>query len=190
MAVESFAQVVDAITMSVNIIGGWICEATNLGPRDCLRPIVGLIVSADTFDAFFNSANGYRAKFLERPEVGQAANGTLLRVLEPQLTMAVLNDCGSDRLSAERVRTSFLANSAKVWPDESELDFLQATHDLAIEKWQTGCEHVNAPQGANLWAPRGTALLAIGAFVDAFGNEVVARPKILRRFELHDCGFT
>ena len=27
-------------------------------------------------------------------------------------------------------------------------------------------------------------------FIDEFGNEVVSRNKILRRFELRDCGFT
>ena len=188
-AVDSFADVVRALVNSISIVGGWICEATDLGSRG-LRPVVGFAVGAEAFDVYFNSAVGYRAKFLESPEAGQAANGELLRVLEPKLTAAVLNDCGSDRLSPQWVRNAFLANSAKVWPDESELDFLEATPDLVIAKWQSGCDHINAPLGANLWAPAGTSLLAIGAFIDPFGNEVVSRRKILRRFELHDCGFT
>lgn len=188
-AVDSFAYVVRAILSSLSIAGGWVREATDLGSR-CLRPVVGFSVSSGAFDLYFNSAGGYRAKFLESPEAGQAANGELLQVLEPQLTAAVLSDCGSDQLSPQSVHSAFLANSAKVWPDESELDFLSATPDLAIAKWRSGFEHVNAPMGANLWAPEGTSLLAIGAFIDSFGNEVVSRKKILRRFELHDCGFT
>jgi len=88
------------------------------------------------------------------------------------------------------VRIAFLANSAKIWPSEDELDFLNATVDLDIDDWRTGCETVNAPSGASLWAFEGQMLVAIGAFIDASGNEVVARRKILRRFELHECGFT
>ena len=188
-AVDSFASVIRTLVNSLSVVGGWICEATDLGSH-CLRPVVSFTVSKEAFDVYFNSAVGYRAKFLESPEAGQAANGELLRVLEPQLTAAVLSDFGSAGLSQEWVRNAFLANSAKVWPDESELDFLEATADLAIAKWQSGCEHINAPLRANLWAPEGTSLLAIGAFIDSFGNEVVSRKKILRRFELHDCGFT
>ena len=189
-AVSSFSDIVTAIEHSLNIVGGWICEATDPGLRSCVRPVVGLSVSEEAFDLFFNSRCGYRAQFLESPEVGQAANDRLLRTLEPFLTEAILADCGSDRLSEQWIRSAFLANSAKVWPDESELDFVRATSDLAIARWQSGCDHINAPLGANLWAPVGTCLLAIGAFIDAFGNEIVSRNKILRRLELHDCGFT
>jgi hypothetical protein len=187
---NTFSKVVDALMSSLTVNGGWICEATNLGPKNCWRPIASMTVSRDAFDAFFNSPGGYRAKFLESAESGQAANGTLLRLLEPSLSSAVLHDVGTDRLASDSIRSAFLANSAKIWPDESELDFVEATDDLAIGKWRIGCESVNAPSGVSLWAPEGTELLAIGAFIDPFGNEVVARRKVLRRFELHDCGFT
>jgi len=189
-AFDSFEKVIAAVTGSLEVTGGWICPATDLGQNNCWRPSVHLVVSPSAFDAFFNSPGGYRAAFLGSPEAGQAANGALLRVLEPALSAAVLADCGSSRLSAEWIRNAFLANSAKIWPNEDVLNFVKATYDLDIEKWKTGCESVNAPSGAAFWAPQGTHLTAIGAFIDSSGNEIVARRKIRRRFELHDCGFT
>jgi hypothetical protein len=187
---DTYAKVVEAVTRTTTVVGGWICEATDLGVKNCWRPSALLTVSSEAFDAFFNGPAGYRARYLESPEAGQAANGTLLSILEPGLTAAVLADYGRAQLSAEWIRCAFLANSAKIWPSEDELDFVEATPDLDIAQWQVDCETVNAPAGAALWAPEGTSLMAIGAFIDASGNEVVARKKILRRFELHDCGFT
>jgi hypothetical protein len=189
IAYDNFDRVVEAMISSLQVRGGSICEATDLGQSNCWRPVVSLGISPTAFDAFFNSPGGYRAQFLASPETSQAANGTLLRVLEPRLSAAVIADCGTSRLSAESIRRAFLANSAKIWPTEEELNFVDATLDLDIDKWRSGCESVNAPAGVGLWAPVGTALVAMGAFIDPSGNEVVANRNILRRFELHDCGF-
>ena len=189
-AVETFADVVKAIQTTLEVIGGWVCPATELGPPDCWRPVVAMTVGPSAFDAFFNSPVGYRGQFLLSPEAGQAANSVLLRTLAPALTKAVIIDCGTNHLSVESIHHAFLANSAKIWPDESELDFTQATNDLDIGRWRASGGTINAPTGAALWAPEGNTLLVIGAFIDPFGNEVVARRKILRRFELHESGFT
>lgn len=189
-AVDTFDDVVKAIHTTLEVVGGWVCPATELGASDCWRPIVAVTVEPTAFDVFFNSPLGYRGQFLLSPEAGQAANSVLLRTLEPALTKAVIIDCGTNRLSAESIHRAFLANSAKIWPDESELDFTQATNDLDIGRWRDSSETINAPTGAALWAPEGNTLLAIGAFIDPFGNEVVTRRKILRRFELHESGFT
>src|SRR5512139_3341086 len=134
-AFDKFAKVEAVIAASATVQGAWICEAASLGAKDCFRPSVSLAVSGEVFDAFFNSPGGYRAQYLSSPEDGQAANGRLLRVLEPRLTAAVLEDCGTERLSSASVRNAFLANSAKVWIAEHELDFLQMTRDLAVSAW-------------------------------------------------------
>lgn len=187
---DTFASVIDALLSNLEIVGGWICEGNDLGPKGCWRPTASVIVSPEAFDAFFNSPVGYRAEYLASPERGQAANGTLLALLEPQLTAKTLTDCGKDRLSPEWIRNAYLANSSKIWIDETELDFTQATFDLDIETWKEKRDQPNAPSGAGLWAPQGTKLIVHGAFIDPWGNEVVARGKICRRFEIHGCGFT
>lgn len=188
-AVKSFDEITQTVLASSEVTGAWVCEGTDLGPKDCYRPVVQITVPADVFDSFFNSPRGYRAMFLADPDEGQAANGKLLRALEPKLSAAVVEKCGEARLSRASIRNALLANSAKIWPDEESLEFRNATHDIAIPQW-TSCDWINAPAGAGLWAPEGTRLKVIGAFIDPWGNEVVSKKKIRRRFEIHECGFT
>jgi hypothetical protein len=107
METDSFATVVDLITASANVTAGWICGATDLGISGCWRPVAAVTVSREAFDAFFNSRGGYRAKFLESPEAGQTANGTLLRILEPRLSASVINDCGNEIVPRSKVLRRF-----------------------------------------------------------------------------------
>jgi hypothetical protein len=186
----TFAQIIEVVETSAVITGAWVCEGEAPGLKGCHRPVVELTVGRDAYDAFFNSPGGYRAQYLLSPENGQAANSRLIGSMEPRLSLAVAEQCGSARLTASIVRTAFLANSAKIWPDEDELDLVDATHDLAVEGWRTPCDWVNAPVGIGLWAPVGTRLMVYGAFIDPFGNEVVSRKKILRRIDIHLCGFS
>ena len=188
-AVVAFEDIIEALLASSKVADAWVREGTELGPKGCYRPSVLLDVPGDLFDAFFNSPRGYRALFLADPDEGQAGNGKLLRALEPKLTAAVAERCGESNLSRAAVRNAFLACSAKIWPDEDSLDFREATQDIAVPHWHA-CDWLNAPAGAGLWAPEGTRLKAIGAFIDQWGNEVVSRKKIRRRFDIHECGFT
>jgi len=188
-AVVAFDDIIRNLLTLSEVAEAWVSEGTELGPKGCYRPSVRLNVPSDLFDAFFNSPRGYRALFLADPDDGQAANGKLLRALEPRLSAEVAERCGESRLSRASIRNAFLANSAKVWPDEESLDFREATEDIAIAQWRE-CDWITAPAGAGLWAPQGTKLKVFGAFIDPWGNEVVAHKKIRRRFDIHECGFT
>ncbi|MDO8683854.1 MAG: hypothetical protein Q7N50_10280 [Armatimonadota bacterium] len=187
---DTFDKVLERLLRYVEIVAARVCEDEDLGPRGCWRPEAVLNVESEAFDAFFNSPGGYRAQYLSDPDHGQAANNRLLRALEPKLTNEVVNRCGEKQLSREKVRDALLANSAKIWPDEDSLDFTQATIDLAVERWKQPCDWINAPKYAGLWAPEGTRLKVIGAFIDPWGNEVVSRVKVRRRFDIHECGFS
>lgn len=187
---DTFAKVMEIISERAHVVDGYLCEAKELGPSDCWRPVVVLSVEREAFDAFFNSPGGYRAQYLLDPDTGQAANNRLLRALEPYLTSAVAERCPEGRLGRGRIRDAFLANSAKIWPDEGELKVANATIDLAIALWKQPCEWIQFPMNGRLWAPEGTKLKAFGAFIDAWGNEVTSRKKIRRRFDIHECGFS
>jgi hypothetical protein len=186
-AVTAFDEIIEALAGSNEITEARVSEATDLGPSGCYRPSVQLTVEGDLFDAFFNSPRGYRALFLADPDEGQAANGRLLRRLEPKLSAAVVERCGESRLTYACIRNALRANSAKIWPDEQCLDFANVTRDLRIPQWDMW--HWLAP-GVGLWAPEGRHLMVFGAFIDPWGNEVVSKKKITRRFEIHECGFT
>jgi len=73
VAFDTFEKVLGVVTASLDIIGGWVCPAADLGHDNCWRPTVSFAVSPGAFDAFFNSPGGYRAQFLSSPESGQAA---------------------------------------------------------------------------------------------------------------------
>lgn len=187
---DGFHKVLEIICRQAQVVDAYMCEGKELGPQNCWRPVVVMNVDRDGFDAFFNSPGGYRAQYLLDPDCGQAANGRLLRALEPQLTSAVVERCGENRLGRGRISSAFLANSAKIWPDEEQLNVANATIDLAIDRWKQPCAWINFPKNARLWAPEGTRLKAFGAFLDPWGNEVTSRKKIRRRFDIHECGFS
>lgn len=190
MQFDSFTKVTARVQANCSVLGAVVCEGTELGAKGCLRPSVQLSVGAEAYDAFFNSPGGYRAQYLEGPDVGQAANNALISLLEPRLSEAVTEDCGESRLRRDWIQHSFLANSAKIWIDEDEIDHINATNDLDISQWNHPCESIQAPPGIGLWAPRGTRLMVFGAFIDPWGNEVVPHRKIKRRFDIHMCGFS
>lgn len=187
---DSFEKVLRRLFLKIEIVAAHLREGEELGPPDCWRPEAVLVVDGEAFDAFFNSPGGYRAQYLSNPDHGQAANGRLLRELEPRVTNEVLKHCGEKQLTREKVRNALLANSAKIWPDEDALDFTEATIDLAVDRWKQSCDWINAPKHAGLWAPEGTRLKVFGAFIDPWGNEVVSCKKIRRRFDVHECGFS
>jgi hypothetical protein len=189
-AYDAFEKVFELVCREAQVVRADVCEGKELGPQDCWRPMVVLDVGKDVFDAFFNSPGGYRAQYLSDPDRGQAANNRLLRALEPKLTNAVVERCGEQHLGRGRISSAFLANSAKVWPDEAELNVAKASVDLEIARWKQPCAWINFPRNARLWAPEGTKLTAFGAFLDHWGNEVVSRKKIRRRFDIYQCGFS
>lgn len=114
MQFDSFTKITARVQANCSVLGAVICEGTELGAKGCLRPSVQLSVGAEAYDAFFNSPGGYRAQYLEGPDVGQAANNALISLLEPRLSEAVTEDCGESRLRRDWIQHSFLANSAKI----------------------------------------------------------------------------
>lgn len=186
----NFERVLDVLLHENHVVGAWICEATDLGQQGCWRPAVELDVGRECFDAFYNSPSGYRAQYLISPENGQSANGRLLQALEPKLSSAVFEDCPQFMYSRDCVRNSFYANSAKIWPNEADLDPKDVARDLAIEKWCKSLAAGNDLARLGLWAPEGSSLMVLGAFIDPRGNEIVSQRKIKRRYDIHECGFT
>jgi len=147
---DDFDKVAEIICRRAQFAHAFVCEGNELGPQDCWRPVVMLDVGNEAFDAFFNSPGGYRAQYLSDPDSGQAANGRLLRALEPRLTDAVTKSCPENRLGPKRVGDAFLANSAKIWPDEKQLIVARATVDLAIDLWNQPCDWIQFPKNARL----------------------------------------
>jgi hypothetical protein len=187
-AVPSFEAVVDLVASEMRDITVSDEEGQAPGMEGSMRPILTFNAPA-AFDAFFNSAAGYRGQFWQDPDLGQAANGRIIRRLMDALIEA-LNTAKRERLRSIDVKASLSAISAKIWIHEDDFPLAAPTHDLAVEPWRSACERGVRLANFGLCAPANGRILVFGAFIDRYGHERVPRDKIYRRFELHQYGFT
>jgi hypothetical protein len=154
----------------------------------CCRPVFILTIPRQTFDAFFNGPQGYRAQYLASPELGQAQNSHLLRTLEERLLSIAESRMTRLRMALDAVRNSLAANSAKVWIPLDDFFSTTPKEDLDIDSWRAAIQkHNKAIWG--LSAPEASRLEIKGAFLDSHGSEVVPADKIRRRFDIHEFGF-
>lgn len=189
-SVVSFESVVDRIVAEAKNIRVNLCQGKDPGLTEARRPIFSFEVSQDTFDAFFNSPVGYRAQYLSDPEAGQAANGHFVERLAGQLAAVASSADADPELLQSEVELSLLAASAKVWVHEDYFPFQSLTADLAVSSWLTQAKAGIKKAEWGLCAPRCSMLQIKGAFIDHWGNEIVPKNKIGRRFEIQKYGFS
>ncbi|MEJ2107689.1 MAG: hypothetical protein P8X48_10235 [Acidiferrobacteraceae bacterium] len=157
------------------------------GLKQATQAIFTFSVSREAFDAFFNSAAGYRAQYLVNPLVGLAMNLYLLKRIEQPLIEAAFHSGEPELSDAKR---SLRAVSSKIWIDEDFYVFNPPSRDLAIETWE---KEANAGSDKAKWglsAPEGTRLQVKGALLDRWGNELVPQKKVLRHEEIHRYGYS
>jgi hypothetical protein len=157
------------------------------GLKQATQAIFTFSVSREAFDAFFNSAAGYRAQYLVNPLVGLAMNLYLLKRIEGPLIEAAAR---SGEPELDGARRSLRAASSKIWIDESFYVFNPPSRDLAIETWE---KEANAGSDKAKWglsAPEGTRLQVKGALLDRWGNELIPQTKVLRHEEIHRYGYS
>lgn len=150
----------------------------------CNRASFTLKVSPADYDAFFNSPKGYRAQYASSPSVGEAANRTLLNVLEPALMASTLPQTD---VEAELILASLRAVDAKIWIVEAEVDdqLSDPNPAIAYEPW-----HFESPNGQGLRAPVGTLLEVKGGWLDSHGNERRDPLKSSRSSHIFRTGFS
>jgi hypothetical protein len=166
-------------------------------------------VPAHTYDLFFNSASGYRAQFYIDHRLGVQQNRKLIDRLAPML-LATVDATPSNTWSQERVRTSLLARSAKIWINEEastldqksiEIDslltiavphWIRAAYDAA-EALKGGVQpKPNTKQKAilGIQAPEGVELKVLGGWLhDVHGRELIVPSKRNRARQIRAYGF-
>lgn len=189
-SVVSLEFVLDQVVEEIKNIRVNICQGKDPGLTDSRRPVFSFEVGQDTFDAFFNSPVGYRAQYLSDPETGQAMNGQLIRRLAGKLAAVAPSANADPELLQGEVELSLLAASAKVWVHEDYFPFQSLTADLAVLSWLAEAKAGNQKAKWGLCAPRCSMLQIKGAFIDHWGNEIVPKKKIGRRFEIQKYGFS
>jgi hypothetical protein len=151
--------------------------------KGCNRASFLLHVAPSVYDAFFNSAKGYRAQYAISPSAGAAANRSLLNALEPMLVTAA---SGQSRASLELVRASLRGVDAKVWILEADVEeqLSDPIAALAYAPWE-----FDSPNGQGLRAPVGTVIEVKGAWLDPAGVERRDPTKENRGTQINKNGF-
>lgn len=188
-SVGSFDDVIYLIENSIHSIHVASCRGRSEGLEAYVQPVFTASISEEAFDSFFNAPVGYRARYLHDPHLGLAANLALIGALEGRLQAAATH-AHIPELDTIDVRRSIQAASCKVWVHEEDFPFGSLTVDLAVEPWVAAAAAGNKLAKWGLCAPVGTRIQIKGALLSPLGNEAVPRKKVLRRFEIHQYGFS
>jgi hypothetical protein len=189
VALLNFEAVAAMIEQSVQDLTLEPCWGRHTELRACVQPVFTLSISCDAFDGFFNSPVGYRAGYLESPDLGLLNNLRLVQRLIDRLLAKAAYECIAD-LAHINVRASLLATSCKAWLHEDDFDFGSPTEDLAIASWVAAARRGEKKAVWGLCAPKASRMQIKGALIDRAGNELVPRKKVLRRYELQSFGFS
>jgi len=155
-----------------------------------------LDVGTELFDAFFNTASGYRGAYFEAPEKGEAANRELLSRLSPALVeWAVGRDLTVDRAW---LFESLALPTAKVWLGEVaaalcsscaggwSVSYVSALH-IVNDRWERST-HTHSVWGRQ--APESSKLRVFGGFINNRSQEWVADHKRERAHQIWEHGWT
>ncbi len=187
-AVTSFDEIIELMVRRIRDVEVTADPGRDLGLEGCLRPVL-TFAAPGTFDAFFNSAAGYRGQFWQDPDQGQAANGRLIRSLMEAL-LAAIAAADLPRLRSINLEASLRAASAKIWVNEEDFPLESPTRDLAVEPWASAAKRGVKDAKHGICAPANARISVFGAFLDSHGHERVHRDKIRRRFHIHEYGFS
>lgn len=180
LAVPNFDHVCRLLDDAVICSYGWKrkCRSPLLG---CSRPEFILRVHEDTYDAFFNSPNGYRGQYAISAERGIYANRRILEDAESRLLAYACTKDASEKL----VITSLRGWDARIWIDEPEVTEEQLWDGLPAIDFEKWAHH----KSFGIMAPVGERLKVMGAWLDERGQEQRDPDKVSRAEQIHDRGF-
>jgi hypothetical protein len=181
--ITSFAAVVDRIRGGT--IENFVWEPGAAPRLKGLKRAAFLIrVSRETYDAFFNSPQGYRAQYAKSAERGVSANRDLLNSLESRLlAYSRQTETTADGL----ILSSLRGEGAKGWICEGEVQSHMGSSapEILYGPWVSA-----TTDGAGLLAPVGTLIEVKGAWVNSHGEVVTDPFKIRRAQEIHEVGYS
>jgi hypothetical protein len=161
--------------------------------RGAHRAVVEITLSAATVDLLHNGAGGYRAQYYADPEIGEAANRTVIAALLPRLRSHIegrnMRGCGWPFVEA-----SLSNRHSKAWIHQGRWLRLRrhADRNLCIARWEANESKAPKPSfkhWARLTPNREHRLLLMGGWLyDNLKSAGSLKPA--RSRELHRHGFT
>ena len=197
--VPTFEELTRRIAGELHVL---CCHKSTIGASEFRRPIYTVDIGKEQFDAFFNSARGYRAAYFQSPGIGLDANVHFLAAIAEKLTSDPLSAASS--LSADFINQSLRTPSAKAWLAEhgKEVDSKCRTckgewssrasgppelAEITNGRWENA-DGIKAEWGRK--APYLTKLRVMGAFLDDRHNELVPHDKRMRAYDIFEYGWS
>ena len=181
----SYDEIVDRIAEEAEIVRCWP-EPYRHPPEDAVgaRHIrYRIAVPPETFDLFYNSANGLRAMYWRSPTDGNQATRSAIERLKPRLLQFAEEHpealaCGDIEMGISEVQKSLDAPSAKTWvreTDDSENTMISGEDQpqLQVPRWAANESELDNKGKQWRWTPVGKHLEVKGALIGLDGTERV-----------------
>lgn len=192
---RSFEEIVDSI------IAEAVLERATVEPyrtAPCnesgkARQVCFLIrIKPQTYDLFYNSADGLRGRYWQNPQWGDLATNYLIDALKPLLLKSV-EDYGPDfEMSVRNVEDSLDAASAKVWVYEGNGSKIssQGGPQIVVPRWAQNESKLGSKGQQWRWSPCDDQIEIKGALIDPEGIEHIPESKRDRANQIYMFGFT
>ena len=183
---KSYEEVIDLLVNTLEIIGYMAEEFKNIRLKGCVRASFLLKVPNETYDAFFNSPNGYRSQYAHGIETGENANKKIIERLAQNL-IAYTRGHVETSFDISKVEKSLHGQDSKIWIYEDEVSEHLGDDDPEIlyDAWSEATEN-----DVGLRAPIGTKLEVKGGWLDSSSNEQRDPIKSKRSSEIHRVGYS
>lgn len=200
----SFEQITARIACEAEMLQGWIepCRDRSPSPpapararQACFR----LRVDPETYDMFYNAADGLRGRYWQGPDIGFLATKQLSGALTPKLLCfqeieQPQNEKKTASMNEAQIWASLTAPSAKIWVREKDDNgncMIQKNdrHQLVVRRWEA---NEKDPGTGDLWrwTPKRDELEVKGAILGPDSEEYVPESKRDRSCQIHRYGFT
>jgi hypothetical protein len=188
---SSFDDVVEYVaSCKIKYYTEELAEAVEL--KGCSRASFLLQVKASTYDAFFNSAVGYRAQYCS--SVGDAANRRLIEKLRDNL-LEFASKRVANGFDIGLVKASLEGDQAKIWVLEDVGTQARASLNIEIlyKPWVDVAMTLETETDRLSWrgvlAPTGRHLEVKGGWFDKNGRQFIDDSKRDRPEKIHRYGY-
>ena len=200
---RSFEEIVSSLVEETEVRRAWIepYRTHPKGtPKETRQVCFRLRICAPTYDLFYNSPDGLRGRYWQRPDLGDHATHHLITCLRPKFLKfagdnppEIIHPAGTMKI--EEIQASLDASSAKVWVREKDDDGnskIDSTSgpQLKVLRWM---QNENKPCSKGplwRWTPIDNEIEIKGALLTPEGDEKIPEGKQNRSCQIHQFGFT
>ena len=200
---RSFEEIVGQLVEEAEVRRAWIdpyrTHPTGT-PKETRQVCFRLSICPATFDLLYNSPDGLRGRYWQRPDLGDHATHYLITCLKPKLLKSaagnppkIIPPAGD--MNIEEIEASLDAGSAKVWVREKDdegntkIDS-KSELQLTVLRWMQNENKAGNKGPLWRWTPIDDEIEIKGALLTPEGVETIPECKQNRSCQIHLFGFT